>query len=73
MSYKGNGLDNAVMENFFSIMKSESLYLQKFESIEQFTQELYKYIRYYNLERIKGKLKGISPVKFRVHYLENIL
>ena len=31
MSRKGNCLDNAVMENFFGILKSELLYLQKFE------------------------------------------
>lgn len=68
MSRKGNCLDNAVMENFFGIMKSELLYLQKFESIDQFTQELHKYINYYNNDRIKLKLNGMSPVKYRTHY-----
>ncbi|MEG0751098.1 MAG: DDE-type integrase/transposase/recombinase [Oscillospiraceae bacterium] len=33
MSRKGNCLDNAVIENFFGPLKSELLYLQKFESI----------------------------------------
>lgn len=32
MSSKGNCLDNAVMENFFGLLKSEWLYLQEFES-----------------------------------------
>lgn len=36
MSRKGNCLDNAVMENFFGLLKSELLYLQKFSSIENF-------------------------------------
>ena len=40
MSRKGNCLDNAVMENFFGLLKSELLYLQKFESLEHFKQEL---------------------------------
>ncbi len=40
MSRKGNCLDNAVMENFFGILKSEMFYLQKFESIEEFEKEL---------------------------------
>ena len=44
MSRKGNCLDNAVMENFFGILKSELLYLQKFESMEQFKQELVDYL-----------------------------
>ena len=65
MSRKGNCLDNAVMENFFGILKSELLYLQKFDSVEHFTQELHAYIFYYNNHRIKAKLKGLSPVKYR--------
>ena len=36
MSRKGNCLDNAVMENFFGLLKSELLYLQKFESVDHF-------------------------------------
>jgi putative transposase len=67
MSRKGNCYDNAVMENFFGIMKSEFLYLREFESIEHFKQELGKYIEYYNYKRIKAKLKGMSPVQYRAH------
>ena len=65
MSRKGNCLDNAVMENFFGILKSELLCLQKFYSIKHFETELEKYIHYYNNFRIKEKLKGLSPVNFR--------
>jgi putative transposase len=65
MSRKGNCLDNAVMENFFGILKSELLYLQKFSSIEEFEKELKNYIIYYNNSRIKQKLKGLSPVQYR--------
>jgi putative transposase len=65
MSRKGNCLDNAVMENFFGLLKSELLYLQRFSSIEHFESELKNYIHYYNNHRIKAKLKGLSPVMFR--------
>jgi len=65
MSRKGNCLDNAVMENFFGHLKSELLYLQTFDSVEHFKCELVDYIAYYNNERIKCKLKGLSPVQFR--------
>ena len=65
MSRKGNCLDNAVMENFFGILKSELLYLQKFESMEQFKQELEDYLDYYNNRRIKTKLKGLPPAVYR--------
>ena len=53
------------MENFFGILKSELLYLQKFSSIKHIETELEKYIYYYNNFRIKEKLKGLSPVNFR--------
>jgi len=67
MSRKGNCYDNSVMENFFGIMKSEFLYLKKFESVEHFKLELEKYIEYYNNKRIKAKLKGMSPIQYRTH------
>lgn len=69
MSRKGNCLDNAVIENFFGILKSELLYLQEFDSMEQFKCELVDYLEYYNNRRIKLKLKGMSPVHFRIHTL----
>ena len=65
MSRKGNCLDNAVIENFFGLLKSELLYLQKFESIEHFKQELIEYLDYYNNRRIKAKLKGLPPAIHR--------
>ena len=66
MSRKGNCLDNAVMENFFGLLKSELLYLREFSSLEEFQIELEKYIDYYNNKRIKSKLKGLSPVQYRI-------
>ena len=65
MSRKGNCLDNAVMENFFGLLKSELLYLQKFESMEHFKLELIEYLDYYNNRRIKTKLKGLPPAIHR--------
>ena len=65
MSSKGNCLDNAVMENFFGILKSELLYLQDFESMEHFKSELVDYLDYYNNRRGKEKLKGLPPALHR--------
>ena len=65
MSRKGNCLDNAVMENFFGLLKSELLYLQQFQSMEHFKQELVEYLDYYNNHRIKAKLKGLPPAIYR--------
>ncbi|PUB00348.1 putative transposase, partial [Paenisporosarcina sp. OV554] len=47
MSRKGNCLDNAVIESFFGLLKSELLYLKEFESIDHLKQELEQYIDYY--------------------------
>lgn len=65
MSRKGNCLDNAAMESFFGTLKSEFFYLNKFASIEQLQHGLRSYIHYYNHDRIKTKLKGLSPVQYR--------
>lgn len=65
MSRKGNCLDNAVAESFFGTLKSECFYLKKFSSVREFRQAVEKYIHYYNHERIKVKLKGLSPVEYR--------
>lgn len=66
MSRKGNCLDNSVMENFFGLLKSELLYLRDFSSMDDFRIELEKYIDYYNNKRIKEKLRGLSPVQYRL-------
>lgn len=65
MSRKGNCLDNAVIENFFGLLKSELLYLQDFDSMEHFEKELIVYLDYYNNKRIKEKLKGLPPALHR--------
>ena len=65
MSRKGNCLDNAVMENFFGLLKSELLYLMEFKSMDHFKRELIEYLDYYNNHRIKAKLKGLPPAIHR--------
>ncbi len=51
------------MESFFGTLKSECFRLHRFHSIEQLQAELNRYIYYYNHDRIKPKLKGLSPVQ----------
>ena len=50
---------------FFGLPKSELLYLQEFRSMEHFKQELVAYLDYYNIRRIKAKLKGLPPAIHR--------
>lgn len=65
MSRKATCADNASMENFFGILKQEMYYGEKLMTYEELKQEIEKYIDYYNNERIKTKLAGLSPVKYR--------
>jgi putative transposase len=65
MSRKGNCLDNASMESFFSHLKAECLYLNKFQTPEEMAEAVRNYITFYNEERIQLKLNGCSPKEFR--------
>jgi putative transposase len=68
MSRKGNCLDNAIIENFFGTIKSELFYLTEYESTEQLKKDITEYICYYNKERLKLNLNGMSPMEYRAHY-----
>ncbi|MFJ7982242.1 IS3 family transposase [Lysinibacillus xylanilyticus] len=65
MSRKATCADNAAMENFFGILKQEMYYGEVLISYEELKKKIERYIDYYNNERIKQKLTGKSPVKYR--------
>lgn len=65
MSRKATCADNAVIENFFGILKQEMYYGEELVSYHVLKQKIEKYIDYYNNERIKVKLAGLSPVQYR--------
>ena len=69
MSRKGNCHDNAVMENFFGLMKQEMYYGVIYYSYEELKDAIERYIKYYNEQRIKEKLGWMSPVQYRLHLL----
>ncbi len=68
MSRKGNCLDNAAMESFFGTLKSEYFHLNKFSSLEELEVGLRGYIRYYNQDRIRLRLNGLSPIEYRQRF-----
>ncbi|MOA66037.1 hypothetical protein D3C78_1926550 [compost metagenome] len=53
------------MESFFGTLKSEYFYRERFASVAELKAGLDEYIRYYNHDRIKMKLNGLSPVAYR--------
>ena len=70
MSRKGNCLDNAIIENFFGVVKTELFYQKKYGSIKELKNEIIEYIKYYNHERIKTNLNGMSPAQYRAQYIQ---
>ncbi|MFC2947520.1 transposase, partial [Virgibacillus sediminis] len=67
MSRKGNCIDNSPMENFFGLMKQEMYYGESLRTYEDLKRDIESYINYYNNNRIKQKLAGMSPVQYRLH------
>ena len=66
MSRKGNCWDNACMENFFGLMKSETIRQTKqLLTVDGMVRLIDDYIHWYNNRRIQKKLGYLSPVDFR--------
>lgn len=65
MSRKATCADNASMENFFGILKQEMYYGEELISYEELKRKIEEYIYWYNHERSKEKLAGLSPVEYR--------
>ena len=65
MSRKGNPYDNAMAENFFSILKTECIYRHKPASFCEANEMIDRYIDFYNHERIQLKT-GEAPLARRL-------
>ena len=68
MSRRGNPYDNALAENFFSILKTECIYRVKLASYEEASLLITEYINFYNNYRIQTKTK-LTPLEKRSQYI----
>ena len=68
MSRRGNPYDNALAENFFSILKTECIHRVKLETYEEARLLIGEYIHFYNNERIQLKTK-LTPMEYRSQYV----
>ena len=68
MSRKGNPYDNAMAENFFSILKAECIYRTKLRTYEEARLLIGEYIHFYNNERIQLNTKQ-TPLEKRCQYV----
>ena len=68
MSKKGCSPDNSACEGFFGRLKNEMFYGYSWVgvSINQFVEQLDKYIKWYASKRIKLSLGGMSPINYRI-------
>ena len=64
MSRRGNPYDNAMAENFFSILKTECIYRHKPKTFQEANNLIDRYIHFYNHERIQNKT-GVAPLTLR--------
>ena len=68
MSRRGNCLDNAMAENFFSILKAECVNRQKINSFDDARQLINDFIWFYNHQRVQLKTK-LTPLQFRCQFI----
>ena len=68
MSRRGNPYDNALAENFFSILKTECIYRVKLKTYEEARLLISQYIHFYNHQRIQLKTK-LTPIEKRSQYV----
>ncbi|MEQ3454184.1 IS3 family transposase [Pseudoalteromonas sp. Cnat2-41] len=69
MSRKSNCWDNAVMESFFSRLKVELVYAEKFHSIQHVKSCMFEYIEiFYNRKRRHSALGYLSPLEYEQRF-----
>ena len=68
MSRRGNPYDNALAENFFSILKTECIYRTKIKTFAEARRLIDDYIYFYNHQRIQTKTK-LTPLELRSQFV----
>ncbi len=65
MSRIGKYIDNGPTESVWGALKCESYYLHKFTEFDEIQLAIQKYIHFYNEERYKQQLNGLTPLEYR--------
>ena len=71
MSRKANCWDNAPMESFFAVLKTECFYNAGELTVDELMKQIDDYMDYYNRERCSLKLKKLSPVAYRTQLIQS--
>ena len=71
MSRKGNCYDNAPIESFWGILKSELVFHRHYRTRQEAIKDITEYIEvFYNRQRKQKKLGYLSPMAFERQYYE---
>ena len=72
ISSKGSCVDNIPIESFFSIVKSECIYLKQNLQKEEIEEIVKNFIMYYNNEGLQEKIQELAPMQFRKQVLASL-
>lgn len=72
ISAKGSSVDNAPIESFFAIIKTECIYLEQNLTTENLEFVISEYIYYYNNYRLQEKIKELPPIIYREQALQSL-
>lgn len=72
ISSKGSCIDNVPIESFFSILKTECIYLKQNLLKNNIPEVVKNFIKYYNNERLQEKIQELAPLEFRKQVLANV-
>lgn len=73
ISSKGSCVDNVPIESFFSILKSECIYLKQNLQKNEIPEVVKNFIMYYNNERLQEKIQELAPMQFRQQILASLV
>lgn len=73
LSMKGCPYDNAVAEATFKIIKTEFVYGETFENLDELNYKLYDYVNWFNNHRIHSSLGYKTPYQYKLDNLKKVV